>query len=98
MRPTAMPIACVVAAFVFCGCAARNAEPRYAATHAGMASASDGACDPNQHASRYREMTWNEYYGRVKENAWRRGASVIWLHPPRVRKAVALSTPTTACK
>jgi hypothetical protein len=40
-------------------------------------------------------MTWSEYYTRVKERAWRTGASVIWVNPPRVH--VSANT-KTACR
>ena len=36
--------------------------------------------------SRWREMTWPEYYDSVMRNAWKRGATVVWINPPEVRK------------
>lgn len=36
--------------------------------------------------SRYREMTWAEYYAEVTERVWRRGGTVVWISPPNVRK------------
>lgn len=46
------------------------------------------SCTPQDAAlSRWREMTWAEYYADVQDKAWRRGAVVIWVETPRVRKA-----------
>jgi hypothetical protein len=55
-------------------CAARDARPAQ--------SAEDTVV-----ISRYREMTWAEYYSDVMEKAWKRGATVVWISPPNVRKA-----------
>lgn len=46
-------------------------------------------------ASTWREMTWSEYYTSVMQDAYRRGATVIWIDPPQVHK-VTRPTPVSA--
>ena len=71
------------------GCGAHGPQTAQSTTpvaNAGAPAAS--ACDPAAQAlSRWREMTWPEYYMDVESRAWRRGAVVIWIEPPRVGKA-----------
>jgi len=60
---------------------AQNGQP--AAANAALASTAPCplASSPQ---SRWREMTWWEYYREVEDRAWRRGGVVIWVEPPRV--------------
>lgn len=41
-------------------------------------------------------MTWAEYYADVHERAWRNGATVVWITPPRVKKNTPAQPPSTA--
>ena len=59
-------------------CTARDAQPK---TGTGTVGMREGT------ASRYREMTWAEYYTEVTERVWKRGGTVVWISPPSVRKA-----------
>jgi hypothetical protein len=59
-------------------CGARDARPE----HAGSAIETS----PSKTPTRYREMTWAEYYTEVTERVWKRGGTVVWISPPNVRK------------
>jgi hypothetical protein len=59
-------------------CAAREARPQHAS--------STGETTSSVTPTRYREMTWAEYYTEVTERVWRRGGMVVWISPPNVRK------------
>jgi hypothetical protein len=59
-------------------CAARDGRAEHAAGSVQRESAP---------VSRYREMTWAEYYGAVTDRVWKRGGTVVWISPPNVRKA-----------
>jgi hypothetical protein len=61
-------------------CATRDAQPQ----HGGSAAAAE--TKEEVIPTRYREMTWAEYYTEVTERMWRRGGTVIWISPPNVRK------------
>ena len=62
--------------------AAPAADARDAA--GGCASASEPRSGNKR--SRFREMTWEEYYTEVRERAWRNAATIIWITPPNVRR------------
>jgi hypothetical protein len=66
-------------------CAARDARP----ADSGKAAKTE----PPTVQSRYREMTWPEYYREVTERVWKRGGTVVWISPPHVRKAKRSDTP-----
>ena len=59
-------------------CAARQAQPK----HGGAAAQPS---TPERVHSRYREMSWAEYYAEVTERVWKRGGMVVWINPPHVR-------------
>ena len=82
-------LALASACSLIAGCAAHRPQPAPSTTPVASASApADPACAPAAQAlSRWREMTWPEYYMDVESRAWRRGAVVIWIEPPRVSKA-----------
>ena len=76
------------AAFVLCcalasACAARS-KPAYPDANADAELAA---------TQRDRELTWGQYYAGVREHAFRRGAMVIWVNPPQVRKPRAAAGP-----
>jgi hypothetical protein len=86
----------VVAVLLLAGCASQPAPTVQTADSA--ASAPLAACPKLSKRSRFREMTWAEYYADVRERAWRNAATVIWITPPKVRKPrAAPSSSTTAC-
>ena len=85
MRPWVASALVVSALLVVSACAARNAHPEHASTPA----KSQGAAQKSESESRWREMTWAEYYNAVMENARRRGAMVVWINPPPVREVQA---------
>jgi hypothetical protein len=60
-------------------CAARDARPQHGSS-AGETTTS--VMTP----TRYREMTWAEYYTEITERVWKRGGTVVWISPPNVRK------------
>jgi hypothetical protein len=74
---------------------ARPAEGNPRAVAAGAASSTESttvaSASPCSQAdgpdSRWRQMTWAEYYLDVESQAWRRGGRVIWIEPPRVSRA-----------
>ena len=84
-------------AWSLAGCAAHgagSAQPGTTVAAAApllLAAPATARCEPTAPAaaamSRWREMTWAEYYMDVEERAWRRGGRVIWVDPPRVDKA-----------
>jgi hypothetical protein len=94
VRSTLALLVLAACACAMSACAARSPQPEHPS--AGGSGASGAACAPKVAGSRFREMTWSEYYARVKENAWRHSAMVIWVHPPRVH-AAARSATATAC-
>ena len=55
------------------GCAARSSGP---------ARPNTVVQQPTQN-SRWRAMTWAEYYNDVTERARKRGIALIWIVPPR---------------
>jgi hypothetical protein len=61
------------------GCAGRGARPVRAVPAQGPEQAQGGD-------GKWREMTWPEYYNDLREKAWRRGAAIVWINPPDVRK------------
>jgi hypothetical protein len=69
-------IAASIASTMACG--KRHRPPVY-----GGDAPAGGA--PGVH-SRYREMTWAEYYAEVTDRVWKRGGTVVWISPPSVRK------------
>lgn len=77
------------------GCATQ--PPVAAETAAATAdTATTGAeCRPSR-KSRFREMTWSEYYADVRERAWRNSAQIIWITPPKLRKPRPFATPGAA--
>jgi len=68
-------------------CGARQVRPE----HSSHAAADTPETDDVQ--SRYREMTWPEYYSEVTDRVWKRGGTVVWVSPPRVRKAKRTDAP-----
>jgi hypothetical protein len=59
-------------------CASRSSQPK---------TADDATVGVREGtASRYREMTWAEYYAEVTERVWKRGGIVVWVSPPSVRR------------
>ena len=87
-----------VAVALLAGCASRSAPAPRTADTAAAASAPLAACPKRGKASRFREMTWAEYYNDVRERAWRNAATIIWITPPNVRKPRAKPpSSTTAC-
>jgi hypothetical protein len=61
-------------------CAAHGARPAVS-SRAALAA----ACSPEQrNGRRGREMTLAEYYAEVEYQAWRHGATVIWVDTPPV--------------
>ena len=62
-------------------CAARNGRVEHGANAAGSVQRESAP------VSRYREMTWAEYYADVTDRVWKRGGTVVWVSPPNVRKA-----------
>jgi len=68
-------------------CASHGARPAQssqpAAANAALASASP-CLRASAAQSRWREMTWTEYYLDVESRAWSRGGIVIWVQPPHV--------------
>jgi hypothetical protein len=74
-------LAGLVCAAWLVGCATTSAPPPKTS---GSAPTPEAAKPPK--SSRWREMTWAEYYSEVKERAWRRNAEVIWIWPPRVER------------
>ena len=91
-----------LAVALLAGCASHPAPAaRTAASEATVAapgSAPLAACPTPRRHSRFREMTWAEYYNDVKERAWRNAAIIIWITPPKVRKPrAAPQSGTTAC-
>jgi hypothetical protein len=79
------------------GCAARPARPPATASSEDTAATTEDA--KRGRSSRWRKMTWAEYYSDVKERAWRRNADVIWIWPPRVERVpkTAAVTPYKPC-
>jgi hypothetical protein len=88
----------VVVGALLSSCASYGARPAQGnprAVAAADASATDSttlasasACSQaGGSASRWRQMTWAEYYLDVESQAWRRGGRVIWIEPPRVSRA-----------
>jgi hypothetical protein len=63
----------IASALLSTGCAARSSGP---------ARPNTVVQQPTQN-SRWREMTWNEYYADVVERARKRGIMLIWIQPPR---------------
>ena len=74
-------LAALICAAALAGCAASQVPPP---NTAGSRPTPEEAKPPK--SSRWREMTWAEYYSEVKERAWRRNAEVIWIWPPRVER------------
>jgi hypothetical protein len=79
MRLAATTALSISALLLLGACAARAARPEHA-------KPADGARAASQ-ATRYREMTWAEYYTDVMERASKRGVTVVWVNPPPVRPA-----------
>lgn len=77
------------------GCGAHGTGTRAGGTAVSAAAVSAAVnCAPTDAVlSRWREMTWAEYYADVQDKAWRRGAVVIWVETPRVRKAARAERP-----
>jgi hypothetical protein len=74
-------------AWSFAGCGAHGSSAqRDSAATASSTVPPAAPCDPAAADSRWREMTWAEYYMDVEERAWRRGGRVIWIEPPRVKR------------
>ena len=90
-------LALASACSLLAGCGAQRAQAAASTTpvasaggaaSAGPSTPAAADCTPAAQAlSRWREMTWPEYYMDVESRAWRRGAVVIWIEPPRVSKA-----------
>jgi hypothetical protein len=66
------------------GCAARDSKPAYPDANAQAELAA---------TRRDRELTWGQYYAGVRERAFRRGAMVVWVNPPQVRKPKLAAAP-----
>jgi hypothetical protein len=60
-------------------CAARNAPVQHPS-----AEASGVTCNAGAPPRQYRELTWNEYYAGIVQEASRKGAMVVWVNPPSV--------------
>ena len=77
-------VCALLAGLIACtsACAARDARPRDGASAQRAAAPAGDA----QVSSRYREMTWAEYYTEVTERVWKRGGTVLWISPPNVRR------------
>lgn len=93
-----------IAVALLAGCAsqpapvARTPDAARAAPDTAASAAPLAACPKRRKPSRFREMTWAEYYADVKERAWRNAATVIWITPPRVKKPRAgPPSSATAC-
>lgn len=69
-------------------CAARNAP----AQRPSAEMARGATCNAGAQARQYRELTWNEYYAGIVQEASRKGAMVVWVNPPSV--VTRASTPT----
>ena len=65
--------------FWVCACATPSAQSK-----AAQDTTPAQAAEPTH--SQWREMTWPEYYDSVMRNAMKRGATVVWINPPEVRK------------
>ncbi len=67
-----------------------------AARRSGPARPNPTVQQPTQN-SRWREMTWNEYYNDVVERARKRGIALIWIVPPKpVARAERSNEPAAA--
>ena len=91
---SALLLGCLACGLTACATSGATPPPQ----RAKFATVVDAQCAAGTTPSRYREMTWNEYYARVRERAWRKGALVVWLNPPRVRKVAVSPAHATACK
>ena len=87
-------------------CGARSASAAPAAGALDATHAANGcASRRGNKRSRFREMTWDEYYTDVRERAWRNAATIIWITPPKVKRRrpeaaaanSSTSATTTAC-
>jgi hypothetical protein len=74
---------------VLASCLLGSACAHHAAPHANSSLAPACSSPAQAHSpaqSRWREMTWAEYYAEVERHAWRSGATVIWIETPLVSK------------
>ena len=81
-----------------CACATPAGQSKKAASIAHGGSAAQDTT-PTESAEKtvpvWREMTWPEYYDSVMRNARKRGATVVWINPPEVRKVDRAEQPRT---
>jgi hypothetical protein len=87
MRSAVARVLLASALVVATACGARQIRPE----HSSQAAAD--APETGAVQSRYREMTWPEYYSEVTDRVWKRGGTVVWVSPPRVRKAKPADAP-----
>jgi len=92
MRLRAAPALWFSALLLLGACAARGARPEHASTSAAPAERTP------EEESRWREMTWAEYYSDVMERARKRGVMVVWINPPPVAPADATAAETIGGK
>jgi hypothetical protein len=81
-------VALIALCALLAACAGGGARPAQSSQPAAVSAALDSGPCPQAESvqSRWREMTWAEYYLDVESSAWRRGARVIWVEPPRVTR------------
>jgi hypothetical protein len=79
------------------GCAAHNKAPAQTPVSSTADSSTSAECVRPRKPSRFREMTWQEYYADVRERAWRNSATIIWITPPKVKKQPVVRSTASAC-